>query len=151
MVHPIIDEYYSHNPYHCRSSKFVQDKGLVTNEKGSKSSTPDKLSPKNIAPPVLAPISLLHERLANSILPSVLDGTSPAFPAGSPAPDFAVRDLFSIKPMVVSVRDPGKPQELGNIKKKRKELEREPESPPPPAPRTYGDPNKIAQYFPELN
>src|SRR4051812_19921833 len=35
MVHPIIDEYYSYNPYHQRSSKFVQDKGLITNEKGT--------------------------------------------------------------------------------------------------------------------
>ncbi len=35
MVHPIIDEYYSYNPYHSRSSKFAQDKGLVTNEKVS--------------------------------------------------------------------------------------------------------------------
>ena len=36
MVHPIIDENYSYNPYHCRSSKFVQDKGLVTNEKAAR-------------------------------------------------------------------------------------------------------------------
>jgi glutamine amidotransferase len=39
MVHPIIDEYYSYNPYHSRSSKFVQDKGLVTNEKGGNASS----------------------------------------------------------------------------------------------------------------
>jgi hypothetical protein len=33
MIHPIVDKYYSYNPYHSRSSKFVRDKGLITNEK----------------------------------------------------------------------------------------------------------------------
>jgi len=40
MIHPIIDKYYSHNPYHARSSKFVQDKGLITNEKNGAGATP---------------------------------------------------------------------------------------------------------------
>jgi len=42
MVHPIIDEYYNHNPYHLRSSAFVVEKGLVSNEKGI---TPPTRSP----------------------------------------------------------------------------------------------------------
>lgn len=40
MVHPIIDEYYNHNPYHSRSSQFVTEKGLVTNEKSTAATTP---------------------------------------------------------------------------------------------------------------
>lgn len=39
MVHPIIDNYYSYNPYHCRSSKFVQEKGLVADEKAARAMT----------------------------------------------------------------------------------------------------------------
>lgn len=45
MVHPIIDEYYNYNPSHSRSSKFVQDKGLVTNEKGTLSSSSPAVTP----------------------------------------------------------------------------------------------------------
>lgn len=30
MIHPIIDEYYSHNPSHVRSSGFAVSKGLVS-------------------------------------------------------------------------------------------------------------------------
>jgi glutamine amidotransferase len=33
MVHPILDKYYERDPYHVRSSAFVQAKGLVSNEK----------------------------------------------------------------------------------------------------------------------
>ncbi|KND93455.1 putative glutamine amidotransferase DUG3 [Tolypocladium ophioglossoides CBS 100239] len=32
-VHPILDKYYERDPYHVRSSAFVQAKGLVSNEK----------------------------------------------------------------------------------------------------------------------
>jgi glutamine amidotransferase len=45
MVHPIIDEYYSYNPYHSRSSKFAQDKGLVTNEKAPRNTPPAAVTP----------------------------------------------------------------------------------------------------------
>lgn len=45
MVHPIIDDYYSYNPYHSRSSKFVQDKGLVTNEKTPRPTHPTADTP----------------------------------------------------------------------------------------------------------
>lgn len=42
MVHPIIDENYSYNPYHSRSSNYARAKGLVATEKASNtaSSTP---------------------------------------------------------------------------------------------------------------
>ncbi|KAL7915154.1 N-terminal nucleophile aminohydrolase [Trichoderma velutinum] len=38
MVHPILDKYYEGDPYHIRSSAFVQEKGLITNEKTSSGS-----------------------------------------------------------------------------------------------------------------
>ena len=63
-----------------------------------------------------------------------------------------------------SASNPPNPPALGNIKKKRMSLsnldqlpgpspssETEPPTPMSPVDRTsYGDPNKIAQYFPEL-
>lgn len=38
MVHPILDKYYEGDPYHTRSSAFVQEKGLSTNEKAASGS-----------------------------------------------------------------------------------------------------------------
>lgn len=35
MVHPILDKYYERDPHHVRSSAFVQEKGLLSNEKPS--------------------------------------------------------------------------------------------------------------------
>ena len=44
MVHPILDKYYEGDPYHIRSSAFVQEKGLITNEKTSSGSqSPERL------------------------------------------------------------------------------------------------------------
>lgn len=46
MVHPILDKYYERDPYHVRSSAFVQAKGLVSNEKAPSES----ISPASGAP-----------------------------------------------------------------------------------------------------
>ncbi|KZZ98352.1 glucosamine 6-phosphate synthetase [Moelleriella libera RCEF 2490] len=46
MVHPILDKYYERDPYHVRSSAFVQAKGLVSNEKAPSGSC---ISPGNEA------------------------------------------------------------------------------------------------------
>ncbi|CAD6443824.1 c3dd40b6-cdd9-4264-ac68-46b3e84ccfcd [Sclerotinia trifoliorum] len=59
MVHPIIDEYYNHNPYHSRSSQFVTDKGLVTNEKSTPATTSTPTTPMSV-----------HQSLAKSLNPS---------------------------------------------------------------------------------
>jgi len=158
MVHPIIDEYYNYNPYHCRSSKFVQDKGLVTNEKGTPSSRSPAVTPgilthdhKRLAP------SNLHDSIASTLTPSMHYSASPAV---SPSADTDLRKLSSVQN--IPTREP-KPQELGNTKKKRRSLigmENFPiqhnAAPPPPEETevraaAYGDPMKIAQYFPELN
>lgn len=42
MMHPILDKYYERDPYHVRSSAFVQAKGLASNEKAP---TSGSLSP----------------------------------------------------------------------------------------------------------
>lgn len=44
MMHPILDKYYERDPYHVRSSAFVQAKGLVSNEKAP---TSGSISPSN--------------------------------------------------------------------------------------------------------
>jgi len=156
MVHPIIDEYYNYNPSHSRSSKFAQDKGLVTNEKGTStpahSSTPTRPELYRLRSTLG---SSLHESLASTLVPSMHVAISPAL---SPTTE----NLPSLPSL--STRDSNRPQEMTNTKKKRKSLtprDREPqvqaevETPvpdsPPPQRTAYGDPNKIAQYFPELN
>jgi glutamine amidotransferase len=158
MVHPIIDEYYNYNPYHKRSSKLVQDKGLVTNEKTTPATTPGVT---NGHPPKSKVLSSLHESLASSLVPA-MHSTSSVSPLLSPTQENnPISDLRNvISNLTASARDPTRPQELGNTKKKRKSLsscspsqtmheDPEPDSPPPRA--AYGDPLKIAQYFPELN
>jgi glutamine amidotransferase len=42
MMHPILDKYYERDPYHVRSSAFVQAKGLASNERAP---TSGSLSP----------------------------------------------------------------------------------------------------------
>jgi glutamine amidotransferase len=154
MVHPIIDEYYNYNPYHSRSSKFVQDKGLVTNEKGTatpaRSATPSRPEFSRLKSTLR---SSLHESLASTLVPSMRVATM------SPALSPTTENLLPF-----STRDPNRPQEMTNTKKKRKSLSPRDMEPleqaeavapvpdsPPPQRTAYGDPNKIAQYFPELN
>jgi glutamine amidotransferase len=157
MVHPIIDEYYNYNPYHKRSSKLVQDKGLVTDEKVSLT-TPALTNGKS---PKSKVSSTLHESIASSLVPAMRSAHSVS-PVLSPAQENTpINELrHVISNLTASARDPTRPQELRNTKKKRKSLsshtpppttqeDPEPDSPPPRA--SYGDPLKIAQYFPELN
>ena len=163
MVHPIIDEYYNYNPYHARSSKFVQDKGLVTNEKGTVNGTSPATTPG--APRKMSNLSSsLHDTLSHTLTPSM--HTISASPTLSPANDNTrtstpLSDLRNLSLQNINSRNPTKPPEQGNTKKKRMSLIahdtsqfvesieiQEPESPPP---RNFGDPLKIAQFFPELN
>jgi glutamine amidotransferase len=153
MVHPIIDEYYNYNPYHSRSSKFVQDKGLVTNEKGNSLSRSPAVTPgltsndhKRLSP------SNLHDSIASTLTPSMH--------LVSPPPDPDHRHLSTVSNL--PVRE-AKPQELGNTKKKRtslagaenipvsRELAHLAQEDIEVRATAYGDPMKIAQYFPELN
>jgi len=177
MVHPIIDEYYSYNPYHSRSSKFVQDKGLVTNEKAARATAASTPALQNIdfgkhmdlqipteRPKKSRTPSSLHESIATTLTPSMHSSTispalTPSLESSSIQPPLDIRHLSSLQ----NIRDPAKPQEQGNTKKKRRSLsgmenayapnQQQPQIPDSPEvrPSAYGDPMKIAQYFPELN
>jgi glutamine amidotransferase len=170
MIHPIIDEYYVYNPYHSRSSKFAVGKGLVTNEK---SPSPRAATP--IAIPGLIPEDLkkhlppskmqqenvfknltpeMHSPLAIRTLPS-----DASLRSHSENGSNTLLDIHRVAPL--PARDPARPQEQGNMKKKRRSLVAiEPvvqagpehiERPSTPERASYGDPAKIARFFPELN
>lgn len=187
MVHPIIDEYYNHNPYHLRSSQYVQDKGLVTSEKGVNGvATPGAGTP---GPTSIAPTAgltngkksglsaTLHDSLAGTLLPTMHNrSASPALsPANENIPRYAfvssdLRHLTSVQNLHPQEPKEPRPVEQGcNTKKKRASISAEeqlnplpqvvtptvtpPQSAEPDSPRAraFGDRNKIAQYFPELN
>jgi len=157
MVHPIIDEYYSYNPSHSRSSKYVQDKGLVTNEKAAlNGSSPGTTPGSSTTTSTKSKLSILHDSIATTLVPS-MHSASPTITTSRENDRADYRQLSSAQP-----RDTWKPQDTQNTKKKRisptaidispsgtPTIEQELDSPPPRA--AYGDPNKIAQYFPELN
>lgn len=71
MVHPILDKYYEGDPYHVRSSAFVQAKGLITNEKatsGSQSPASIDSARKTIAQSVF-PRGLSPDLVRRSLTP----------------------------------------------------------------------------------
>jgi glutamine amidotransferase len=161
MVHPIIDEYYDRSPYHIRSSAFVQTKGLTSNEKAPRllSSTsysaPDLQSQKMpIGPTIPFNLSISRSPDRSSVVPK------------SKSPNAYQEGTFSldIRPTVAPERAPSpNPPSQGNIKKKRMSLNAldqahttiEPDaeslnSTEPPIRPEYGNPTKIARFFPEL-
>jgi glutamine amidotransferase len=170
MIHPIIDEYYVNNPYHSRSSKFAVKKGLVTNDKGS---TPRAATPITTPGLVLEdlkkhlPASEMQESVFRSLTPEM---HSPLAIRALPS-DASLRShsenstsLLHIRRVTpLPARDPARPQEQGNTKKKRRSIvaveppvQAEPdpehvEGAATPERTNYGDPAKIARFFPELN
>jgi glutamine amidotransferase len=186
MVHPIIDEYYNYNPYHRRSSKFVQDKGLVTNEKnngGTPAVTPGLANDENKK---LGSLNI-RDSVATTIVPSLRNRSLSPHPSPSnelppmrqaclntlSAMPSAAQSLNDLSPTqsndirilsALSHRDPSRPQEQGNTKKKRTSLSNYLAPPQPQVQedisdslerperrQSYGDPLKIAKFFPELN
>lgn len=149
MVHPIIDEYYNYNPYHRRSSKFVQEKGLVTNEKGNA-----------ITPAATANDDHKKLSIATTLTPSMHGSLGDERPPLRPTNGNSAISPSDLRQLsgIPTNRDGFRPQEQGNTKKKRSSVVYQPqpiepqEEPEPetPEPRAYGDPLKIAQYFPEL-
>jgi glutamine amidotransferase len=171
MIHPILDEYHVYNPYHPRSSKFAVEKGLVTNEKGStpRAATPivnsglllddlkKHLPPSKMQESVFRSLTPeMHSPLAIRSLPSDTSLRSHS--------DSSINSLLDIRRVTsLTARDPARPQEQGNTKKKRRSIVAvEPPVPPEPEPEnteqpatlermSYGDPAKLARFFPELN
>jgi len=162
MVHPIIDEYYNHNPYHSRSSQYVQDKGLVTSEKGVNGLTSAPSGTAGLANGKKSALSTaLRENIANALrLPMQNPSASPALsPANETTPRF-IAPLSDARHLT-SLPTPQEPRiaEQGNTKKKRLSIPAADQITSQPQqqvqtnaspPKSYGAPKKIAQLFPEL-
>jgi len=152
MVNPILDQYYDRDPHHRRSAAFVRTKGLETNEKAS----------ARLGTPLITTPSIgIKLETQKKFLPTIPFGN-----ATTPR----VRALLShSEPGNPSAQHQGplrsvpqQPPSQGNIKKKRASLtavepyssslprDNSPVS-PEPARTEFGNPNKIAQYFPELS
>lgn len=173
MVHPIIDENYSQNPAHKRSAQFVAEKGLITNATSKPSTTNGTPTPSSVATPKAATPSESHNKQHVSLPVSRLNECMSGVRSLSPesTSDSGYRP-------VLSGRDPSRPQEQGNIKKKRVSLiESDPQAfrdadhdyqsvssqsqrsrnvsgastISTPDRTNYGSAAKITQYFPELS
>jgi glutamine amidotransferase len=170
MVHPIIDEYYNPNPYHTRSTGLVISKGL---DIGSKSQT--EKPPSGLSTPAPLAEGWKSKPDANPFFEGMAGKSTPndTLPMATLPDSYghkdAVRpiDIRVAEPVNVSIGDTTRPQEIGNTKKKRRSLTLAPtdtrselpelsapslprESPELRASSSYGDPAKLAQFFPEL-
>jgi glutamine amidotransferase len=109
--------------------------------------------------------SSLHDSVVTTLTPSMHTSNSQAL---SPTSEVPMSHLpLDVRPFapLQSLRGSAKPQEQGNTKKKRRSLNGieipyptvQPQEPSPTPdspelrPSAYGDPMKIAQFFPELN
>lgn len=176
MVHPIMDKYYDQNPRHRRSAAYVQTKGLAANEKTAQrgataAPTPSANLETEVHKRLLGP-TIPFGSSARSRTPETSNLARTRTPlsfAETPTTQSDVRNVTE-PPVVRPSMHPTASQ--GNIKKKRASLSAvdaghgplsigafppfvdvEQPSPLTPEPhRTeYGNPNKIAQFFPELN
>jgi glutamine amidotransferase len=185
MVHPILDEYYNRDPAYTRSSQYVTEKGLTTNDKTCASRTSSPIpsstpsSPQEIKKLPASKLSDCFNNRVSELHPSVTMKAvlRPGSPSRNLTPDLynsesSIRSLSSFTTLVS--RDPSRPQEQGNTKKKRVSLmdvdaagaleDLEPhgtasqrlrpssasQSPNERA-NSFGSPAKITQYFPELS
>lgn len=151
MVHPILDKYYERDPYHVRSSAFVQAKGLVSNEKApgaaispaqepaqpnldvyrkmlaTTSNPPSNLPRRTLTPATREPHTSSHQ-------PSHLACVSP--PRSTPAQG-------NIKVKRTSVHLADTPQIIGTSDGAYSDSDE-------PAAADVRNPRKLSQYFPEL-
>lgn len=145
MVHPILDKYYERDPYHVRSSAFVQEKGLVSNEKtpsGSISPAQEIAQPnlegyRKLLLPHGASRSISPDLTRRSLTPISVPSHMPAIASSKPAPA------------------------QGNIKVKRRSVQAtEPQTAESPVDEYSGaeqpvasdlrSPRKLSHFFPEL-
>ncbi|KAK3685910.1 nucleophile aminohydrolase [Podospora appendiculata] len=170
-VHPIMDQYYDRNPHHRRSTAFVRTKGLAANEKtvstgaGATLGLPGSNDLETAQKKTLG--SALHLNVSRSLTPESSSTATTTVPkARTPLShsEFAptARSTTSA-PRALHQQTPAQ----GNIKKKRRSLtaiesqvaaasaaddlyqENSPVT-PEPARAEFGNPSKIAQFFPEL-
>lgn len=158
MMHPILDKYYERDPYHVRSSAFVQAKGLVSNEKaptsGSLSPSVDSVNGQaKGSTQTTGSRSYSPDVARRSLLPPSLLREVAAVPQTQPTP--AASSALPLR------SSPAK----GNIKVKRssvpqlESLARQPSSPDEEedgagangmASPGVHNPKKVSQFFPEL-
>jgi glutamine amidotransferase len=179
MVHPIMDKYYDRNPRHRRSAAYVQAKGLTANEKTSANrAVPALPAPSaNLDLEIhkrlfLGPtIPFGNNNRSRTSETSSLPRTRTPLSHSETSTQSDVRSVT--EPPVIRPNPTTTPSQ-GNIKKKRASLsaidvtgngllppgaissyadieQQSPLTPEPQPHRTeYGNPNKIAQFFPEL-
>lgn len=125
MVHPIIDEYYNQNPAHHRSSKFVAEKGLITNTTDKTCTTPPVIPSKPLPATPSKHTESPNKHMSNPSSSFNECHLSPPFSSRSVERSNensnGYRPISSIPS--ISSRDPTKPQEQGNTKKKRVSIE----------------------------
>jgi glutamine amidotransferase len=149
MVHPILDQYYDRDPHHRRSAAFARAKGLETNEKAS----------ARLGTPLATTPSIAVEvETQKKFLPTIPFGTATVSRVRAPLSHLEPNNSPAQVPMRSA---PQQPPSQGNIKKKRASLttvdthtstlpqDSSPVSPEPTR-NEFGNPNKIAQFFPEL-
>jgi glutamine amidotransferase len=175
MVHPIMDKYYDRNPRHRRSATYVQTKGLTANEKTAQRGTTP------LPTPSAGLEVEVHKRLLGPTIPfgsssksrttetSSIPRTRTPLSFSETPTQLDVRSVT--EPPIVRPHPISAPSQ-GNIKKKRAspsavdpgtgslstgafssypDLDQHSPLTPEPHRTEYGNPNKIAQFFPELN
>ena len=159
-----MDRFYDRNPHHRRSAAYVRNKGLAANEKASVTMVPTPVGTPDIeieAPKKLTPTIPFRTPRSRepSTVPRVRTPLSHIEPAPGPKDPGDVRSITA-PPVLRSNQQ--QPPSLGNIKKKRASLSamepftshsHQESSPitPEPTRTEFGNPNKIAQFFPELS
>lgn len=161
MVHPIIDKFYRKDPYHVRSSAFVQEKGLVSNFKlssaslGAAKSTPQ--ASLDTYRKMVSQAACSRGRSPGGVAPQA----QAHGPMASDAPAVATIQHRSSLAVNGAHNKPSPAQ--GNIKVKRQLVAQPAEngSTPVTGPDASSDndepasadirnPRKLSQYFPEL-
>jgi glutamine amidotransferase len=155
MVHPILDRYYDRSPYHKRSAKFVQTRGLAANEKTLVSASATPLSTPGAELEVRQSLGRTTTfGVLRSLTPDLSNAASHSGPSQS--------GTRSPEPPTVILAVSAQPRDQGNIKKRASLVsigtgslsseDSDPQSPlTPEQPRTVlARPNKLARYFPEL-
>ncbi|KAK3359929.1 nucleophile aminohydrolase [Lasiosphaeria hispida] len=160
MVHPILDRYHDRSPHHRRSAAFVRARGLAANEKASTPGVPASMPSIEVEPQkkFLGPTIPIHMARSRTPEPLTVPRVRTPLSHTEPAPS-DVRAITAPNGIRSAAQQP---PAQGNIKKKRASIttvdtyscnshhDSSPLTPEPP--RTeFGNPNKIAQYFPELS
>ena len=154
MMHPILDKFYERDPYHVRSSAFVQAKGLVSNEKApaSDTNTPSiegHSEHDNLRKMIAGANSgrSLSPDLARRSLNPAAARESRGTPLSQQAPNLssakATAALGNIKVKRISIQQDGSTQDENAPEDVNSDTYE-------PASADVRNPRKLSQFFPEL-